>query len=59
MLLQRIGAILSDISLLKNADLEVFAVPIANNMEAIWAVKFAPGKLYTRLSTKRISEGLI
>ena len=39
--------------MLKNADLEAFAVPLANNMEAIWAVSVAPGKLYTRLSTKK------
>ena len=37
MLLQRFGAILRNISGKKNADLEAFAVPLINNMEAIWA----------------------
>ena len=34
MILQRYSAILSYISGSKNADLEAFAVPLANNMEA-------------------------
>ena len=41
--------------MLRNADLEAFAVPLANNMEAIRAVTSLHatlGKLYTRLSKK-------
>ena len=55
MLLQRFGAILSNNSGLKKADLEAFMLPAPNNMEAIWAVTLLPaisGKLYTRLSMK-------
>ena len=38
MLLQRFGAILSNISGLKNDELEASHRPLANVIEAIWAV---------------------
>ena len=40
------------ILVVKNADLEAFAVPRANAMWAIWAVSVTPGKLYTGWSLK-------
>ena len=43
MLLQRFGAIFSNISGLKNADLKAFTMALANNMEAIWAVTLCRG----------------
>jgi hypothetical protein len=40
----------------KYIDLEAFTPPLANNMEAIWAVTLLrafAGKLYSRLSTEK------